>query len=128
MPVDVIGGKPALSLREKRVLFTRLLSSLVLWVTEHAGWELAFGEGLVKFTDAADGDYDGPHKKDGAHYTGLGKDMDLYVNNEYVKDSGHPVWTVIGVKWEGMHELCRWGGRFPSPDANHFSLEHDGRS
>ena len=74
MPVDVIGGQPALSLREKRVLFTRLLSSLVLWVTEHAGWELAFGEGLVKFTDAADGDYDGPHKKDGAHYTGLGLD------------------------------------------------------
>ena len=117
-----------MDLREKRCLFTHLMADLITWVDAHPGWELAFGEGYVAQTDAANGDYDGPHKQGGAHYTGLGHDMILYVNGDWITDSGHPVWTVIGVRWEGRHELCRWGGRFVSPDANHFSLEHEGRS
>jgi hypothetical protein len=115
-----------LTLREKRVLFTRLLAHWIRWVDRHPGWETALGEGYVALTDAADGDYDGPHKKGGAHYTGLGNDMLLYINGVYVKDGAHPAWVEAGAKWEGMHELCRWGGRWG--DANHLSLEHEGRA
>jgi len=31
----------------------------------------------------------------------------------------------IGEKWESLHKLAVWGGRFN--DGNHFSFEHDGR-
>jgi hypothetical protein len=31
----------------------------------------------------------------------------------------------LGEWWEGLHPMCRWGGRFH--DAYHFSLEHQGR-
>lgn len=121
----VRNGKKEMTLREKRCLFARLLAEHILWVSSHPGWELAFGEGLVAQTDAADGDYDGPHRAGGAHYTGLGHDMNLYVNGEWIKSGDHPAWTVIGLHWEGVHELARWGGRIR--DANHFSLEHEGR-
>ena len=114
-----------MTLSEKRCLFTRLLSSLILWAHDQ-GFELNFGEGYVAQTDARDGDYDGPHRSGGAHYTGLGMDLNLFVDGKWVSDGSHVVWTVIGVRWEGMNDLCRWGGRFN--DANHFSLWHEGRS
>lgn len=114
------------SLRSKRCLFTKLLAELIIWVDTHPGWEFAFGEGLVAQTDAADGDYDGPHKKGGAHYTGLGHDMVLYIDGVWISKGEHPAWTAIGEKWESMNELCRWGGRFQ--DSNHFSLFHQGVS
>jgi hypothetical protein len=31
----------------------------------------------------------------------------------------------LGMFWEGLHPLCRWGGRFQ--DYGHFSFEHEGR-
>lgn len=126
--MKIVSGQVVLDLREKRVIFTQLLARLIEWTSVHPGWELAFGEGLVAQTDAADGDHDGPHRRGGAHYTGLGHDMVLYINGEWIKDGGHPVWTMIGVKWESYHELCRWGGRFVPNDANHFSVFHEGRA
>ena len=30
----------------------------------------------------------------------------------------------LGLYWESLHPLCRWGGRFN--DGNHYSLEHNG--
>jgi len=113
-----------MNLKDKRILFTTLLAQFILWVNSHPHWKLAYGEGLVAQTDARDGDYDGPHKKGGAHYTGLGHDMILYVDGIYIENSSHPVYNSIGPYWESMHELCRWGGRFN--DANHFSLFHEG--
>jgi len=110
-----------MKLSEKRVLFTRLLCRLVL----ESAYDLAFGEGYVALTDAADGDYDGPHKKGGGHYSGLGIDLLLYDNGVYVTGD-HPAWQDIGPRWEAMNPLCRWGARFGDP--NHFSLEHEGRA
>lgn len=129
-----------MTLREKRALFSFSISRLVLWIGIRwaEGVQVAYDEGLVKHTDAADGDHDGPHRAGGAHYTGLGADLvvwrqqvdertgaplDIWLP---ITDGSDPVWTEIGLKWEGMHPLCRWGGRFN--DANHFSLEHEGRA
>ncbi len=115
-------------LRQKRCLFTKLKAELVLWIVGHPGWEVASGEGYVALTDAADGDHDGPHKRGGAHYTGLAEDLLLYVEGQYIIDGSHPAWQAIGGHWVGLHPLCRWGGHFTPTDANHISLYHEGRA
>ena len=33
----------------------------------------------------------------------------------------------LGKFWEGLHELCCWGGRFKRPDGGHFSITYQGR-
>ena len=119
----------SLTLREKQSLFAVLKARLVLWI-QTMGWSYVEGEGYVGNTDAADGDYDGPHKAGGAHYTKLGEDGalfvggtwqgDVYTGGVYVSKGGHPAWKTIGEAWERMHPLCRWGGRFR--DDNHISL------
>lgn len=123
------------SLRVKQSLFLALESRLVLWVRDQ-GWALTPGEGLVALTDAKDGDHDGPHKAGGAHYTATGEDVNLFVGGtwtpdgyeggHYVADGDHPAWKAIGAKWESLHPLCRWGGRWG--DANHISVAHGGRA
>lgn len=119
-----------MKLAEKRVVFSQLLSKLVTWA-QSQGYDLAYGEGYVALTDARDGDYDGPHKRGGSHYTGLGHDMILYRWSGPEDDRWFPVtngedkaWYAIGSYWERMHPYARWGGRFG--DANHFSFEHEG--
>jgi hypothetical protein len=68
--------------------------------------------------------------KDSVHCIGLAIDFILFRD-------GQPLWdsidyTEVGEFWEGVHPLCRWGGRFldykgdPAPDGCHFSLEHGG--
>lgn len=127
--------------REARVLFTKLSAELIIWVDSHNGqggeeevWEVAWSEGYVKDTDAADGDHDGPHMAGGAHYLGTGGDLNLYVNGEYITDGKHRVWAIIGAKWKTMHPRARWGGDFknkagkPKMDSNHISIEYAGRA
>lgn len=126
---------PTLTLRERQSLFAVLKARLVLWISEQ-GWSYVEGEGFVGDTDAADGDHDGPHKAGGAHYTKLGEDGalfigghwygDVYQGGRYVSEGGSAEWRRIGEKWEGMHPLCRWGGRFR--DDNHLSIAHEGRA
>lgn len=134
MSVRVVRGD-GFSLREKQTLFAVLKAQLVLWIREQ-GWAVAEGEGYVALTDGKDGDHDGPHKAGGAHYMKLGQDLDLfvggtwtgdvYVGGDYVSTGGHPAWRAIGERWESMHPLCRWGGRFE--DDNHISIAHAGRA
>lgn len=111
-----------MTLRQARCLFTRLKAEFETWVFAQPGWELNESEGYVKDTDAADGDYDGPHVNGGTHYLGTGHDLNLYVNGVYITDSGHAVWKKLGAKWKSMHPLCRWGGDFKRKDANHISI------
>jgi hypothetical protein len=118
-----------MTLRDKRVAFSLAMARLILWANDNLrGFGVAFGEGLVALTDAADGDHDGPHKAGGAHYSGLGMDLVMWedVSGDYVEDGEHPAWIALGEHWERIDSLARWGGRFS--DANHFSFEHEGRS
>lgn len=122
------------SLLIKQQLFAWCVGQLLVWAyTELHGVRLVMGEGHVAITDARDGDYDGPHRKDGAHYEKRGIDLDLFVEvtydkpkGVYVSVGGHPVWRVIGEKWTSLHPLCRWGGNFASRDDNHVSVIHNG--
>lgn len=119
-------------LLEKQHLFSYCFGEWLYWIHHDLiGVRVALGEGHVAITDAKDGDYDGPHKKSGGHYNKLAHDVDLFINcnennptGDYVSSSEHPMWKVLGEKWESLHPLCRWGGRFS--DANHVSVEHNG--
>ena len=115
---------------EARCLFTSLLGELICWASVQ-GIKLALSEAYVGDTDAADGDYDGPHKKGGAHYLGTAADLNMYRKNkdgglDWISDGGDPTWTMLGAHWESMHSLCFWGGRIQ--DANHFSIRFQGRA
>lgn len=127
---------PATTLGQKQRAFTRLLAMLILHVYDR-GCELTLADGNVdpirkgrllgasssapklQFRDAV-------HMEGSLHYSRLAQDLNLFVGGEWITDGGHPVWTEIGVWWEAQHSLARWGGRWG--DANHLSLEHEGRA
>lgn len=117
-----------MTLRQARCLFSKLKAEFEVWIGTNEGWEFNESEGFVADTDAADGDYDGPHKNGGAHYTGTGCDLNLFVNGVYIAFGSHPAYLKFGAKWKSMHPLCRWGGDFDKPDANHISIEFGGRA
>lgn len=118
----------------KQQLYTYLVGVWLTWIySELTGVRVTMSEQYVAITDGKDGDHDGPHRADGAHYSKRGGDWDLFINctfehpqGEYVSDGGHPMWKVIGDKWAGLHSLARWGGHFASRDDNHISIEHAG--
>lgn len=108
----------------RQVLFLRLLARLVLWA-ESQGYALTMGEGYVGDTDARDGDYDGPHKRNGLHYRRLAIDLNLFLDGVY-QAGACPEWEAIGQHWTSLDPLCAWGGSFAARDYNHFSIRHEG--
>jgi hypothetical protein len=57
-----------------------------------------------------------------AHANKLALDLNLFIDGEYQTTT--EAWKPLGEKWESLHPLCRWGGRFG--DGNHISIEHNG--
>lgn len=114
-----------MTLREKRVLFSRLLSELVLWIFEQ-GWEVAYDEVTVHSPRWARKGVerilvqDAVHKRNSFHHQGLAADLNLYVDGNYISDGDHPVWQALAAKWTSMHEFCTSGVGFG--DANHVSF------
>lgn len=121
----------ALSQREMRCLFTRLICQLGVWIFEQPGMEVAFNEVVRTEAQAKVNAASGAGISRSLHLDGLACDFNLYINGQYQSDSlAH---QRIGDKWRSMHPLCRWGGDFrdssgrPKPDGNHYSLEWQGR-
>jgi hypothetical protein len=130
---------PILTLGQKQELFQRLRAEWVSWIFSHPGWAIRSGEGRIlplgtsgvygrKARVVATGQIvlvrDLVHKENGTHYMGIGEDQSLWVNGKQLIFGTEPEWLLAGEKWESMHELCRWGGRFQ--DANHISITHNG--
>jgi hypothetical protein len=110
-----------MTLREARVLFSRLIAEHVLWLFEQ-GYEVAFDEVTERLT-AKDPTSD--HMKNSAHHLGLAADLNLYLDGSYLgATSDH---AASGAKWKSRHPLCRWGGDFPA-DGNHYSITYGGRA
>ncbi len=113
-----------MTLGQKQRLFTKLIAELITWAYDN-GYELTVGDfyrdsrafgamGKKKLYSASNSN----------HKIRLAGDLNLFIDGKYMtKTTDH---TPIGEKWESMHELCRWGGRFS--DGNHYSIEHNGRS
>lgn len=105
-----------MTLRQKQSLLVRCLSRLFSYA-ELKGWEFTLGDGYRP-------DKRG-HMPNSLHYERLAQDLNLFVEGEWIQDGDHPAWQDLGLFWERLHPLCAWGGRFG--DANHVSIEHEGR-
>jgi len=110
-----------MKLSEKRILFSRLISELVLWASAR-GLDLAYDQVKRTQVEAAANAKAGTGIKNSLHLIGLAADLNLYVRGEY--QSTTAAHKVIGEQWKTMHPLARWGGDFN--DGNHYSLEHEG--
>lgn len=115
-----------MSLRDQRVLFSKLLSELVLWIGQQPGLEVAYDEVTVHSPRAARQGVariiveDAVHKRDSFHHSGIGADLLVFRDGIYVASGDDPVWLEIARKWETMDPACTSGIRWK--DANHVSL------
>jgi hypothetical protein len=120
-----------MTLREQRVLFTRLICEFGVWAFQN-GYSIAFGEVVRTKAQAQANAASGAGISNSLHLDGLAVDFNLYLDldhdgqqDDYASDSG--MHRPLGDKWKTMHPLCRWGGDFKRPDGNHYSLEWQGR-
>lgn len=101
-----------MTLKETQFLFARLIPKLLIKMQETH--EVTFGDFWAKTG----------HMNNSNHYVRLAADLNLFTKEGTYLDSGEEH-KPFGEYWESLHPLCRWGGRFS--DANHYSLEHEGR-
>jgi len=111
-----------MKLGKKQELFMRLLPRLVDKAHE-LGFEVRggdlFRDPRVHGDFGVSASYGAPRS---CHKLKLAIDLNLFLQGVFVVTTeGH---RVLGEFWEGLHPLCRWGGRFG--DGNHYSLEHGG--
>lgn len=110
-----------MTLREKQSLFVQLV--ILLLVEAHKlGFELTFGETYRSPEEAARLAKLGKGIKNSLHTKKLAIDLNLFRNGKYLSSTESH--RQLGLYWETLHPLCRWGGRFG--DGNHYSLEHEG--
>ena len=112
-----------MTLGEKQRLFVWLIAKLIIWCYEQ-GYELTFAEAYRTPEQAALNAKHGSGITRTLHTLRLAIDLNLFVNHQYQTLS--EAYRPLGEKWKSLHELCRWGGDFSTPDGNHFSLEHEG--
>ena len=136
-----------MTLGEKQRLFAQLIANLIIWAKTQ-GMDVAIGEVLRSDEQAAinamgkagrervaamvqtafphfaatllnnTGDGISPS----IHERKLAADLLLFINGIYQTQT--EAYRPLGVKWESMHPLCCWGGRFK--DGNHFSITDGG--
>jgi hypothetical protein len=121
------GHRQTMKLGEKQHLFAQLLPNLLVFVNELAaenGWSVRLGD---LFRDSrAHGEYGekvGYAASKSNHKLKIAIDINIVVNND-LPASAH---DKIGKFWKSLHPLCEWGGEPGRHDANHYSLNHDGR-
>lgn len=111
-------------LARRQRIFTRCFARFLTFALSIPGIEITLSEGYVGDTDAADGDYDGPHVKGGCHYAKLAIDINLFDNGIWITNGDDPIYKRLGAYWKALDPLCRWGGDFKKKDSNHFSVAH----
>ena len=99
------------TLRQKQSRFVRMVGLLIDYAYLQ-GFELTFGDAY-----ALTG-----HKENSLHGKRLAIDLNLFRNGEYLTTT--EAHLPLGEFWERIGGT--WGGRFSTPDGNHYSLEHEG--
>ena len=113
-----------MKLSEKRILFSKLISQLVLWASKNK-YDLTFDQVKRTQAEASANAAKGTGISNSLHLIGLAADLNLYIKGTYQETT--EAHKPLGEKWKSMHPLARWGGDFKSrPDGNHYSLEHNG--
>ena len=112
-----------MTLRERQSLFARLLSDLLRFAYDQ-GYELSLGEAWRSPTTAERMARQGRGIANSLHCDRLAIDLNLFKDGRWLTESEDH--RELGEYWEGLHEDCRWGGRFG--DGNHYSVTYEGRS
>ena len=103
-----------MTLGQKQRKFTRMIADLIVFAYD-SGYELSFGD-AYRDPRAPYG-----HPKS-LHRARLAVDLNLFKDGNYLtRTDDH---QLLGEFWESIGGT--WGGRFSSPDGNHYSLEHNG--
>ena len=108
-----------LSLAERQRLLVRLLPRLIDFAYAN-GYELSLGDAYRDpRTHGAMGIAKGYGHPKSNHKNRLALDLNLFKDGKFLQ--GTLDHRPLGEFWEGLHPLCRWGGRFA--DGNHYSVE-----
>ena len=100
-----------------------MIAQLVIFAYSK-GYELTYGDA---YRDprvfGAVGEKDGYGRANSLHKMRLAVDFNLFKDGVYLTETSDH--TFLGEFWESLGGS--WGGRFKSPDGNHYSLEYRGR-
>lgn len=112
-----------MTLGQKQRLFAKLFSELVTWIYEQ-NYEVTYGDA---YRDPRAFGKMGERRIYGRRFSNhkvrLAHDINLFYKGRWLKTT--KAHEFVGIKWESMHELCRWGGHYD--DGNHYSFIHQGR-
>ncbi|PNH99244.1 M15 family metallopeptidase [Vibrio diazotrophicus] len=112
-----------MTLGDKQRVFTRMIADLIVFAYEQ-GYELTFGDAYRDPRVHGNiGEKKSYSSASSNHKQRLAVDLNLFVKGEYITNGDHPAYVALGEYWESLGGS--WGGRFD--DANHFSIEHNGR-
>ena len=103
----------AMTLGDKQRKFTKMIAELILFAYDQ-GYEITLGHALRC-------DCCPVGRKQSNHKQKLAMDLNLFKGGAYLTETEDH--QFLGEKWESMGG--DWGGHFQ--DANHYSLEHQGR-
>lgn len=121
-----------MTLLEKQLLFFELCVKLFIWLLAN-GYRAKWGQTLRTIAEAAANAASGAGISHSLHLLGLAVDLLVFKDGRYLKTVED--YRPLGEYWKTLHPLCRWGGDFTklingeivaAPDADHFSVEHQG--
>lgn len=119
-----------MKLSVKQQHFTRLVGELIRFAYSK-GYALTLGDAYRDpRVHGAMGVKSSYSSSNSNHKVRLAIDLNLFVDGEYITNGSHSAYKELGLFWESLADqqlgiITAWGGRFN--DANHFSLEHNGR-
>lgn len=112
-----------MKLLEQQKLFAKLSLQLLAEVISK-GYEFTYGETYRDPRIAQMDAMAGKGISKSLHTVKLAIDINLFKGSSYLsRTEDH---AELGAFWKSLHPLCRWGGDFPKPDGNHYSLEWEG--
>ena len=109
---------------EKQARFARSVA-LLIQHAEKLGYQVTFGEAYRTSEQAAIYAKRGTGVLNSLHTERLAIDLNLYRDGVWLMRSEDH--TALGQWWESLGPEYKWGGRFPKPDGNHYSLSPDGK-
>lgn len=112
-----------MTLNQKQAEFTYTMGCFIVWAFENKH-QLIGAEWFRPPELAELYAQQGRGIKNSVHRYKLAVDLFLLKNGTVTWNTED--YRVLGEKWESMHPLARWGGRFKNRDAVHFSFEHNG--